>query len=141
VLAGILLFALVLAARLLAVRLAWRRVRRRLAAGSPAEQVTGAWAWARMRLEACRLPLAAAVSPDLLDGGATEDLPAEAFGLLQFLATTTALAAFASEGSVAPADGTAAWKAAGQVEASARHILSRHSRVSLALRGPATRTR
>ncbi len=142
VLAGILLVALALAARLLAVRLAWRRLRLRLASGAPAEQVTGAWAWMRMRLEACRLPLPAALSPDVVAaGGVMEDLPTETSGRLGFLATTTTLAAFASEGSVAPADGTAAWNAAGQVEAAVRGLLTRRSRTRLAFRGPASTVR
>ena len=85
VLAGILLFLLLVAAligaRLLATRLRWRRVRRRLTAGSAADQVTGAWAWMRLRLEACRLPLAIAVSPDILAAGRSGDgLPGAAVG-------------------------------------------------------------
>lgn len=144
VLAAILLFVdlvtLALAARLLAVRLAWRRLRRRLAAGAPAEQVTGAWAWARMRLEACRLPLPAALSPDLVAAGdAAVDLPAAAVSQLQRLATWTTAAAFANEHSLAPADAFAAWLAARRTEASARELLTWHARVRLAFRGPAAK--
>ena len=62
----LLILAVLIAARLLSTRFAWRRVRRRLAAGTAAEQVTGAWAWTRMRLEACRLPLGVDVSPDVV---------------------------------------------------------------------------
>ena len=88
VVAAIVLFALVLAAliaaRLLSTRFAWRRVRRRLAAGAPADQVTGAWAWTRMRLEACRLPLAVDVSPDVVVAGrAMDDVPAGVYTPLQ----------------------------------------------------------
>ena len=100
--AAIVLVVLVLtalvAARLLSTRLAWRRARRRLAVGAPADQVIGAWAWTRMRLEACRLPLAVALSPDVVVAGrATHDLPADVFTPLQELAAATTTAAFAYE--------------------------------------------
>jgi hypothetical protein len=52
-LAGVLLLVLAVAVRLLAVHIAWRRQRRRLAAGVPAEQIVGAWMWMRLRLAAC----------------------------------------------------------------------------------------
>lgn len=144
VLAAILLLVdlvtLALAARLLAVRLAWRRLRQRLAAGAPAEQVTGAWSWLRLRLEACRLPLPAALSPDVLAAGAADvDLPAEVVPQLQRLATWTTAAAFANDGSLAPADAFAAWLAARRTEASARGTLTRRARVRLAFRGPAAK--
>lgn len=134
VLAAILLLLLALAARLLAVRLAWRRLRRRLAAGTPAEQVTGAWTWMRLRLTACRRPLPAAVSPDVLAAGVVlDEVPAE----LELLATTTAAAAFAHEPALAPEDVAAAWRAAGATEASVRERLTRRARVGLAFRSPA----
>ena len=132
----VLVLAALIAARLLSTRLAWRRVRRRLAAGAPADQVTGAWAWARMRLEACRLPLAADVSPDSVAAGrAAADLPAEVFMPLRELAAATTTAAFAYEPSIAGAV-TGSWTAAGRAEASARERLTRSSRALLAFRGP-----
>jgi len=132
----VLVLAALIAARLLSTRLAWRRVRRRLAAGAPADQVTGAWAWARMRLEACRLPLAADVSPDSVAAGrASADLPAEVFMPLRELAAATTTAAFAYEPSIAGAV-TGSWTAAGRAEASARERLTRSSRALLAFRGP-----
>ena len=105
VLAAIVLVALVLvaliAARLLYTRLAWRRVRRRLAAGAPPDQITGAWAWTRMRLEACRLPLTVDVSPDMVVAGrAVDDVPAGVDTPLRVLAAATTKAAF-STGAVA----------------------------------------
>ena len=142
VLAGIALVALVLMGRLLAVRLAWRRLRGRLAAGAIAEQIIGAWSWTRIRLEECRLPLAAAVSPDMVAAGGTEiAFPAEVFAPLQTLATWTTSAAFASEQRLAAADVTAAWTAARQTEASARELLTRPARLRLAFRGPGARVR
>jgi hypothetical protein len=141
-LAALALLALAMAARLLTVRLAWRRVRLRLATGAPAEQVTGAWAWMRMRLEACRLPLPAAVSPDLIAaGGAGSDLPGEVFAPLQVLATSTTTAAFAHDLSLGAADADAAWTAAGNADESARGLLTRRARARLAFRGPASAVR
>jgi hypothetical protein len=142
VLAGILLFVLALAARLLLVRLAWRRLRRRLGAGSPAERVTGAWAWMRIRLEAYRLPLGASLSPDLVAAGRPAgDLPEEAVGPLQALAAAATTAAFAGDRSLADDDVAAAWTAAGRTEASVRSVRSRWARAGFALRGPALKVR
>lgn len=142
VLAGILLVLLALAGRLLAVRLAWRRLRQRLAAGSPAEQITGAWAWMRIRLEAWRLPLAAAVSPDLVAaGGAGGALPPEVFSPLQALAAATTTAAFGRGDSLGADDAAGAWRAAGEADASAHDTLSRRRRAWLAFRGPASKAR
>jgi hypothetical protein len=141
--AGILLLVLAaIAARLVLVRLAWRRLRRRLASGSPAEQVTGAWAWMRIRLEAYRLPLAASLSPDLVATGRTgRDMPEDAVDHLQALAATAATAAFSDGRSLADDDAVAAWMAAGRAEASIRDFRSKWTRVALALRGPALRVR
>jgi hypothetical protein len=137
VLSAILVVALALAIRLLVVRLRWRRVRRRLAVGAAAEQITGAWAWMRIRLDAFRLPLPAAVSPDLVAAGAGGiELPDEVLAPLQALATCTTTAAFASGETLDAADVTAAWEAAGQADTSAREALTRWARVRLALRGP-----
>jgi hypothetical protein len=133
----VLVLAALIAARLLSTRLAWRRVRRRLAAGAPADQVIGAWAWTRMRLEACRLPLAADVSPDSVAAGrAAADLPADVFMPLRELAAATTAAAFAYEQPITGAV-AASWAAAGRAEASARELLTRSGRAILAFRGPA----
>lgn len=140
----LLVLALVLAlmARLLAVRLAWRRLRLRLVAGAPTEQVVGIWAWTRLRLEACRVPLAAAISPDAVASGrAGGDLPGEVFMPLQSLAAATTTAAFAREQTVSAPDASAAWKAAGRAEAAARELLTSAGRVRLAFRAPATSVR
>jgi hypothetical protein len=138
VLAGVLLLLLVVAGRLLAVRLAWRRLRRRLATGSPADRVTGAWAWMRIRLAAFRLALPAAVSPDVVAAGrAGVELPAEVFAPLQALATATTTAAFAREESVDGPRSDAAWADALRAETSARALLTRRARVLLAFRAPA----
>jgi hypothetical protein len=146
VVAAILLLVLVLAAlivaRLVSTRLAWQRVQRRLAAGAPAEQVTGAWAWTRMRLEACRLPLPVAVSPDrILAGGSIDDVPANVFAPLRTLAAATTAAAFSSRPSLGADEVAAAWAAAGQADESARELLTRGGRARLALRGPASTVR
>ena len=133
----VLVLAALVAARLLSTRLAWRRARRRLAVGAPADQVTGAWAWTRMRLEACRVPLAVAFSPDVVVAGwATHDLPAEVLTPLRELAAAATTAAFAYEQPPAGAV-VASWAAAGQAETSARELLSRSGRARLAFRGPA----
>lgn len=141
VLAGILLFLLVVAAvigaRLFATRLKWRRLRRRLTVGAPADQVTGAWAWTRVRLDACRLPLAAAASPDAIAAGrAMKNLPSDVFLPLQTLAAATTTAAFSHGQSVGDAEVAAAWSAAGKAGQSARDLLTRRGRMRLAFRGP-----
>ena len=146
VVAAILLLALVLvallAARLLSTRFAWRRVRRRLAAGAPPDQVTGAWAWTRMRLEACRLPLAADVSPDVVVAGrAMDDVPADVYTPLQALAAATTTAAFSHGQSLSAGEVAAAWRAAGKADESARERLTRRARARLAFRGPASTVR
>ncbi len=140
---GILLLALMaIAARLVLVRLAWRRLRRRLASGSPAEQVTGAWAWMRIRLAAYRLPLAASLSPDLVAaGGAGRDLPEEAAGQLQTLAAAASTAAFGDGRSLAAGDVAAAWSAAASAEESVRGFRGKWTRMALALRAPALKVR
>ncbi|GEM_PF-3092015 len=137
VLAVVLLLVLAVAARLLAVRLAWRRVRRRLARGSRTDQITGAWAWLRLRLEACRLPLAASVSPDVFAAGRLgDDLLPPAAAPLGYLAQTAEAAAFADWPPLAPADVVAAWKAARLAEAAARARLTRSARLRAAFRSP-----
>jgi hypothetical protein len=138
VLAGILLIALAVAARLLAVRIAWRRLRRRLATGAPADQIVGAWTWARIRLDAFRLPLPVAASPDVVAaGGASMELPAEVFAPLQTLAASTTTAAFANEQSVGSDEVNTAWADASRAEVSARELLTRRARIGLAFRSPA----
>lgn len=142
VLAGLLLVLLTVGARLLTVRVAWYRLQARLRAGTPADQVTGAWAWMRLRLEACRLPLADAISPDGVAAGEVESgLPAEALTPLRTLAAMTTRAAFAGDRRVRRTDASAAWRTAGRVEASLRDVLPRRRRVALALRGPARSAR
>jgi hypothetical protein len=146
VVAAILLLVLVLAAlmvaRLLSTRLAWHRLQCRLAAGPPAEQVTGAWAWTRIRLEACRLPLPVDVSPDrVVAGGSIDDVPANVFAPLRTLAAAATAAAFSSRPSPGADEVAAAWAAAGQADESARELLTRTGRARLALRGPASTVR
>jgi hypothetical protein len=146
VVAAIVLVVLVLAAliavRLLFTRFAWRRMRRRLAAGAPADQVTGAWVWSRMRLEACRLPLAGDVSPDVVVAGqAMDDLPAGVYKPLRALAAATTKAAFAHEPSLSSGEAAAAWRAAGKADQSARELMTRRARARLAFRGPASAVR
>jgi hypothetical protein len=134
----VLALILLVAARLLATRLAWRRVQRRLKTGAPDGQVTGAWAWTRMRLEACRLPLAVALSPDAVAAGrAGDDLPADVFMPLRELAAATTTAAFAYGQPITARAVIASWAAAGRAEASARDLLTRRGRARLAFRGPA----
>ena len=111
----VLVLAALIAARLLFTRFAWRRVRRRLAAGAPADQVTGAWAWTRMRLEACRLPLAVDVSPDVVVAGrAMDDVPAGVDTPLRVLAAATTKAAFSHEQSLSAARGRGCVEGGGQ---------------------------
>jgi hypothetical protein len=142
VLIGVVLVLLAIAGRLLLVRLAWRRLRRGLASGAPAEQITGAWAWLRIRLNAFRLPLPAAVSPDLVAaGGASSSLPAEVFTPLRTLAAAATTAAFSGVETLGAEEVIGAWTAAGEADASARDISSRRTRVRLAFRGPASRAR
>jgi hypothetical protein len=133
----VLLVAVLLAARLLSTRFAWRRLRRRLAAGAPPDQVTGAWVWTRMRLEACRLPLSADVSPDVIAAGRQmNDLPADVHTPLRTLATATTTAAFSNAQSLGAADSAAAWTAADETHQSARELLTRRARARLVFRGP-----
>ena len=104
------------------------------------QQIIGAWAWMRIRLEACRLPLPAAASPDVVAaGGAAPDLPAGVRAPLQALAASTTTAAFANGQALGAAEVTAAWRAADRAEASARELLTRPARVGLAFRGPRPR--
>jgi hypothetical protein len=142
VVAAIVLVVLVLTAlvatRLLSTRLAWRRTRRRLALGAPADQVIGAWAWTRMRLEACRLPLAVALSPDLVVAGrAMDTVPADVYMPLQALAARATTAAFAREPSLRTSEVAVAWRVADKAAKLAREHLTRSARTRLAFRGPA----
>jgi hypothetical protein len=137
----ILVLAALIAARLLFTRLAWGRVRRRLRVGAPPEQVAGAWAWARMRLEACRLPLAVDVSPDVVVAGQVDDVPAGVYRPLRALAGASTRAAFSREPSMSAHEVDAAWRAAGRAEESARGLLTRRARARLALRGPTATVR
>ena len=64
-----------------------------------------------MRLEACRLPLAVDVSPDVVVAGrAMDDVPADVYTPLQALAATTTTAAFSREQSLGAAEVAAAWR-------------------------------
>lgn len=133
----VLVLIALIAARLLWTRLAWRRVRRRLTAGTPANQVIGAWAWVRMRLDACRLPLAVDASPDVVAAGrAIDDFPADVFPSLQTLAAATTTAAFSRSQALGDSEVAGAWAAAARVEESARERLTRRGRARLAFRGP-----
>jgi hypothetical protein len=90
-----------------------------------------------MRLEACRLPLAADVSPDVVVAGrAMNDVPANVYTPLKALAAATTTAAFSREKSVGAAEAAAAWRAADKAEESARELLTRRARTHLAFRGP-----
>jgi hypothetical protein len=135
----VLVLAVLIAVRLLFTRFAWRRMRRRLAAGAPIDQVTGAWAWTRMRLEACRLPLAVDLSPDVVVAGqAVHDLPAGVYKPLRALAATTTKAAFSHEPSLSAREAAAAWRAAGKTDESARELMTRRGRARLAFRPPSS---
>jgi hypothetical protein len=143
VVAAIVLVVLVLAAliavRLLFTRFAWRRTRRRLTAGAPADQVTGAWTWSRLRLEACRLPLAVDVSPDVVVAGqAMDDLPPGVYKPLRALAAATTKAAFSHEPSLSSGEAAAAWREAGRADESARELMTRRARARLAFRPPSS---
>ena len=95
-----------------------------------------------MRLEACRLPLAVDVSPDVVVAGrAMDDVPADVYAPLQALAARTTTAAFSREQSLGAAEVAAAWTAAGKADESARELLTRRARARLAFRGPASRVR
>jgi peptidoglycan hydrolase-like protein with peptidoglycan-binding domain len=151
------ILAVLIAARLLLTRVAWRRVRRRLAAGTAAEQVTGAWAWTRLRLDACGMPLAASASPDVIvaerarlagelklvaqelakGGHPTGALAIARHTPLQALAAAATTAAFAPMRSLGVIDAPAAWVAADKAYESARELLSRSARARLAFRRPA----
>lgn len=132
--------ALLAAGRLLIARRAWRRLRVGLATGTPADRITGAWAWTRLRLEACHLPLAVAVSPDTLAaGGAMDDVPTDIATPLRALGRAATAAAFSHERPLRPAEAAAAWRAARRAEVSARDLLTRRGRFALAFRRP-TRT-
>jgi hypothetical protein len=133
----VLVLTALIAARLLWTRLAWRRVRRRLAIGAPANQIIGAWAWARIRLNACRLALAVDASPDLVAAGrGIEHVPADVYTPLQALAVATTTAAFSCEQSFGAAEVLAAWRAARRAEESAHVLLTRRARARLAFRTP-----
>lgn len=141
---GGLMLALLIASihRALAARLGWRRLRRRLASGTAVEQVSGAWIWARLRLEACHLPLSSDVSPDVLAASApTDDMPTGVLVHLRALATTTTAAAFTQNRSVTMTEAAGAWRMARRAERSARDSLTRLGRVGLALRRPEARAR
>ena len=95
-----------------------------------------------MRLEACRLPLAVDVSPDVVVAGrAMDDVPADVYTPLQALAAATTTAAFSHEQSLGAAEVAAAWTAAGKADESAREHLTRRARARLAFRGPASTVR
>ena len=67
-----------------------------------------------MRLQACRLSLAADVSPDIVVAGrAMDDVPADVYTPLQALAAATTTAAFSHGQSLGAADVAAAWTAVG----------------------------
>jgi len=141
---GGLMIALLIACihRALAARLGWRRLRRRLASGTAAERVSGAWIWARLRLEACQLPLSSDVSPDVLAASApTDDMPTGVLVHLRALAATTTTAAFMQNRAVSMAEAAAAWRMARRADLSARDSLTRLGRVGLALRRPEAQAR
>ena len=95
-----------------------------------------------MRLEACRLPLAVDVSPDVVVAGrAMDDVPADVYTPLQALAAATTTAAFSREQSLSAGEVAAAWRAAGKADESAREHLTRRARARLAFRGPASTVR
>ena len=71
--------------------------------------------------EACRLPLAVDVSPDVVVAGrAMDDVPAGVYTPLRRLAAATTKAAFARDQSLSAGEVTAAWRAAGKADESAR---------------------
>lgn len=117
-LAEALAVVVLLAAWPAALRFRRRRARARLAAGSPQQQVAGAWLWARLSLRGAGLARPPDVSPDRVadpDGTVCDDLPADVAVPLRALAQICAPALYAPE-VVGQESADLAWAAVAEVE-------------------------
>ncbi len=140
VLALVVLAALALLVRLLAVRVAWRRLRRRCDSGDLRTRTSGAWPWLRARLHALGVAVPPEVSPDRAHRAeALRELPDDARAGLDRLTPIVVRAGFSSAG-VSRAEYRAAWAAADEITAAARTASSRTRRVRAVLRRPPRRT-
>lgn len=133
----LLLLLLTLGGRFLSVWLAWRRLRRRLRLGDPAQQVSGAWLWAQWWLASCRMAMPAAMSPDRVSAESlADDLPPPVVEPLSELARLVSRATFAQGQAVTPMEILQAWETADVVSSAAYVGLTRWRRMTLVLRIP-----
>ena len=136
----VLLAALALLVRLLAVRLAWRRLRQRCDSGDLRTRTSGSWPWLRARLQALGVAVPPDVSPDRADRAeALRELPEDARAGLDRLTPLVVRAGFSSAG-VSRAEYRAAWAAADEITAATRTASSRTRRLRAVLRRPPRRT-
>jgi hypothetical protein len=134
-LAALVVVPLAMLLRMAWVAFAWRRLRRRLRRGSPAEQVGGAWVWARRRIVASGLDLPIALSPDdVASGVGTTSLPRAVRPPLVALARVTETVLFAPSESPTTAQVAEAWATADRAVEGAAASLSVRGRALLALR-------
>lgn len=141
-LALLLLFLAALAARLLVVRLKWRRIRRQLQNRAPGDAVAGAWVWARLRLTACRLPISPSMSPDL-DGASVTlaDLPGLVAGPLRRLAPHAAVCAFSAAPIADNEDVERTWHLADEVASAGFAVLTSWGQWRARFRPPVRQSR
>jgi hypothetical protein len=102
--------------RYLRVRRRWRRLRNRLESQDPANSISGAWVWTRLRLGLVRHPLPAVLSPESVP--AYLDSRSESREALRDLAALVTTTAFA-EMPVDEAAAAKAWTAADLIAAEA----------------------
>jgi hypothetical protein len=124
------LVALAVLVRLLVVAMTWRRLQRRLRAGTPEQSAVGAWAWALARLRGYGVPILPSLTPDAL----TRMSPAVATALGPTAQWANA-AAFPAHPQVDADQSNAAWAAARSAVDARRDELSRVHRLLFAFQG------
>jgi hypothetical protein len=128
------------AARLLVVRLRWRRLRRRLGRGSAEERVMGAWTWLRLRLGACRVPVGPHVSPEsVMDVPGVSELPHGTPERLGNLGRMAAAVAFCGDRGASVAEAETAWMLALTAAVDTEASLPRLQRLRVRFVAPAGR--
>jgi hypothetical protein len=121
--------------RLGIVALAWKRLRRRLRRGSPAQRAVGAWSWAVLRLRSYGVFVPPSLSPDQFSGHTSRlQLSDAVWEPLRTTARWATDAAFSPRPEEAVTDSREAWEAAERVAAVCRGELPRWKRATAALR-------
>jgi hypothetical protein len=136
-LAGLLILLIALAARVVYVAVAWRRLRARLQSGPPEAAIGGAWVWAQTRLAVYGVLLPASTPVDVISRDASSlALPEAVREPMAALAELTVRAIFNADSETTGGEALDAWALAEAAPRGARPGVTRVRLAQRWLRGP-----